>query len=29
VLFPGAAFDNTMLDARPAQVLRARVGFAF
>ena len=29
VLFPGAAFDNTMLDARPAQVLRARVGFVF
>ncbi|MEO8700617.1 MAG: alpha/beta fold hydrolase [Kofleriaceae bacterium] len=29
VLFPGAAFDSTNLEARPAQALRARVAFAF
>jgi hypothetical protein len=29
VLFPGAAFDATTLEARPAQVLRARVAFVF
>jgi hypothetical protein len=29
VLFPGAGFNNTMLEARPAQVIRARLGFAF
>jgi uncharacterized protein (TIGR04551 family) len=29
VLAPGAAFDNTMLKAQPAQVLRVRAGFAF
>jgi len=29
VLFPGAAFDNTMLVAKPAQSLRLRLGFAF
>jgi uncharacterized protein (TIGR04551 family) len=29
VLLPGAAFNNTMLDAKPAQVVRARLGFAF
>jgi uncharacterized protein (TIGR04551 family) len=29
VLFPGAAFDATTLEARPAQVFRARVGFVF
>ncbi|MBA2539119.1 MAG: hypothetical protein H0V17_05740, partial [Deltaproteobacteria bacterium] len=29
VLFPGAAFDNTNLEARPAQVFRARVAFVF
>jgi uncharacterized protein (TIGR04551 family) len=29
LLLPGAAFDNTMLKAQPAQVLRARLGFAF
>jgi uncharacterized protein (TIGR04551 family) len=29
VLVPGAAFDNTMLKARPAQVVRLRLGFAF
>jgi uncharacterized protein (TIGR04551 family) len=29
VLFPGAAFDNTMLKAQPAQVVRARLAFVF
>ena len=29
VLFPGAGFNNTMLEAKPAQVLRARLAFAF
>jgi uncharacterized protein (TIGR04551 family) len=29
VLLPGAAFDSTTLQARPAQVLRARVAFVF
>jgi uncharacterized protein (TIGR04551 family) len=29
VLFPGAAFDNTNLKAQPAQVVRARLVFAF
>ncbi len=29
LLLPGAAFDNTNLKAKPAQVFRARVGFAF
>lgn len=29
VLFPGAGFNNTMLEAKPAQVIRARLGFAF
>jgi len=29
VLLPGAAFNNTMLEAKPAQVVRARLGFAF
>jgi uncharacterized protein (TIGR04551 family) len=29
VLFPGAAFDNTMLKAQPAQVIRARLAFVF
>jgi uncharacterized protein (TIGR04551 family) len=29
VLAPGAAFDNTNLKAKPAQVLRARVAFVF
>lgn len=29
VLFPGAGFDNTMLKAQPAQVIRARVVFGF
>ena len=29
VLFPGAGFDGSALPAKPAQVLRARVGFAF
>ena len=29
LLLPGAAFDNTTLEARPAQVFRARVAFVF
>ena len=29
LLLPGAAFNNTNLEARPAQVLRARLAFAF
>ncbi len=29
VLFPGGAFDNTNLKARPAQAIRARAVFAF
>lgn len=29
VLAPGAAFDNTMLKAQPAQSFRVRAGFAF
>jgi len=29
VLLPGAAFDNTNLEAKAAQVLRARIWFAF
>ena len=29
VLFPGAAFDSTTLEARPAQVFRARAAFVF
>jgi uncharacterized protein (TIGR04551 family) len=29
VLFPGAAFDSTTLEARPAQVFRARMVFVF
>jgi uncharacterized protein (TIGR04551 family) len=29
LLLPGAAFDNTMLKAQPAQALRVRLGFAF
>ncbi len=29
LLFPGAAFDSTALQAKPAQVLRARVAFVF
>jgi uncharacterized protein (TIGR04551 family) len=29
VLFPGAAFDGSMLPAKPAQAFRLRMGFAF
>jgi uncharacterized protein (TIGR04551 family) len=29
LLLPGAAWDNTNLSAKPAQVVRARLGFAF
>ena len=29
VLFPGAAFDNTALAARPAAVVRGRVAWVF
>jgi len=29
LLLPGAAFDNTTLEAKPAQVIRARLWFAF
>jgi len=29
LLLPGAAFDNTNLEARPAQVFRARMAFVF
>jgi uncharacterized protein (TIGR04551 family) len=29
LLLPGAAFDNTNLEAKPAQAVRARIGFAF
>ena len=29
LLLPGAAFDNTNLQAKPAHVVRARIGFSF
>jgi uncharacterized protein (TIGR04551 family) len=29
LLLPGAGFNNTMLEAKPAQVIRARLAFAF
>ena len=29
LLLPGAGFDNTTLQAKPAQAFRARVGFVF